>query len=122
MQGMTCHLFRLERALYGHTHTHSGVFRQRYCHKQCLKAGFELLSENWPGVYWNPDSKLMLDVYVDDMKLAGPTHEMEKAWIDLQGDKNIGGITLENPKGDTQDTMTFLGYESKHSTEIFVHM
>ncbi len=59
----------------------------------------------------------MLDFYVDDLKLAGPTHEMDKAWKDPQGDKSDGGITLEKPEGDTQGTMTFWGCESKHSTE-----
>ena len=49
----------------------------------------------------------MLVVYVDDMKLSGPEHEIASAWKDLSAN-----INLEVPKGDTEDTITFLGCES----------
>ena len=49
----------------------------------------------------------MLVVYVDDMKMAGPEHEMAKAWDDI-GKR----VNLEVPKGDTEEKITFLGCES----------
>ena len=55
-------------AFYGHKH--SGVFWQRFCDKQVTEAGFEPLGESWPCVYFHPVTKMLLIVYVDDMKLA----------------------------------------------------
>ena len=111
MKGMRCPVFKLERALYGHKH--SGAYWQKFCHTQCLKAGFDLISENWPGVYYNKSNHLLLIVYVDDMKMAGPTEAMEEAWRALGQN-----ITLEKPKGDCGDSMTFLGCEAIHRTEV----
>ena len=111
MKGMKCPVFKLEKALYGHKN--SGYYWQEFCDKRVRKAGFEPISKsNWPGVYFNKKSKLMLVVSVDDIKMSGPEHEMEKAWNDLSSN-NAGGIKLEVPKGDTQETITFLGCESK---------
>ena len=85
---------RLEKALYGHKH--SGVFCQHFCNKQVTEAGFEPLGESWPCAYFHPVTKMLLIVYVDDMKLAGPTEHMAATW------KALGkNIKLEVPKGDT---------------------
>ena len=71
MYKMRCPVVRLERALYDHRH--SGVYWQRYCYTQCLKAGFEPISvDNWPGVYFDKTHGLLPIVYVDDMKMSGP--------------------------------------------------
>ena len=66
MHSMKCPVVRLEKALYGDKH--SGVYWQEYCHKQCEAAGFFNVSTNWPGVYFNDTTKMLLVVYVDDMK------------------------------------------------------
>ena len=82
---------------------------KRYCDKQCRKAGFEPVSENWPSVYWDKDRELLLVVYVDDMKLSGPEHELADAWKRLEGSGD-GGIKLDKPKGDVDKNIhTFLG-------------
>ena len=95
MHKMRCPVVKLEKALYGHKN--SGFYWQEFCDEQVRKAGFEPISKsNWPGVYFNKKSLLMLVVYVDDMKMAGPEHEMAKAWDDI-GKR----INLEVPKGDT---------------------
>ena len=111
MRQMKCPVFRLRKALYGHKH--SGVYWQRHCHTLAKEAGFMPLSTaSWPCVYWNDQSKLLLIIYVDDMKLSGPAKNMEKAWKDI-GRK----ITLEPQKGDDikekdgQMKLTFLGCE-----------
>ena len=75
---MKCPVVRLELALYGHKH--SGNFWEEHCHDRCLDAGFTAVGEEWPGVYWDDDNKLLLIVYVDDMKLSGPAHEHAAAW------------------------------------------
>ena len=84
---------KLEKALYGHKH--SGVFWQRFCNKQVTEAGFEPLGESWPCAFFHPITKMLLIVYVDDMKLSGPKEHMAKTREDLG--KNI---KLEVPKGD----------------------
>ena len=48
---------------------------------------------------------MLLVVYVDDMKLAGPQEHMTSTWKALSA-----GIVLEKPKGDTDPSVhTFLG-------------
>ena len=109
MKSMRDPVARLGKALYGHKH--SGVYWQRYCRQQVEEAGFTQVSENWPCIFYNYKTNMLLIVYVDDMKLAGPKHLMEQTWKDL-GRK----IKLETPKGDSQEEsedgssqMTFLG-------------
>ena len=106
-------MVRLERALYGHKH--SGVYWQRYCHEQCINAGFRTVSENWPSVYFNDATGMLLVVYDDDMKLSGPANKMKGAWEKL-GRK----IKLEVPKGDEADSdeHTFLGCRHKRVKKI----
>ena len=102
MYKMQCPVFRLDKAIYGHKN--SGAFWQKYCNEKCLAAGFKLISDNWPCAYRNEKTQQFLIVYVDDMKLAGPLSEMESTWILLSR-----GITLEEPKGNKDKVMTFLG-------------
>ena len=67
-----------------------------------------MISDNWPCVYWNETTQQFLIVYVDDMKLAGTLSEMEPTWALLSR-----GITLEEPKGNKDKVMTFLGCEHR---------
>ena len=39
---------------------------------------------NWKSVFWHGQLRLLLVVYVDDFKMAGPTENMSKGW-DLIG-------------------------------------
>ena len=86
MKKMRCPAVRLKKALYGHKN--SGVYWQRYCEKQCIAAGFSPISENWPSVYYDKKNDLLLVVYVDDMKMAGPEHAMAEAWERLGKELN----------------------------------
>ena len=56
-------------------------------------------------MYWDPNKRLLLIVYVDDMKLAGPAEHLEDGW------KRVGKyLGLEVPKGDEDpNECTFLG-------------
>ena len=73
MHKMRCLVLLLEKALYGHKH--AGVYWQKFCTEQCLKAGLVPFSDNWPCTYWNEEYKMFLIVYGDDMKLRGPARE-----------------------------------------------
>ena len=116
MHKMRCPVFRLKKALYGHKN--SGAFWQRFCNEKCLKADFRPISDNWPCAYWNDATQQFLIVYVDDMKLAGPSHLMAQAWAAL-GE----GISLECPKGNDETEkhkkMTFLGCEHRSVEEVY---
>jgi len=103
MHKMRCPVVRLEKALYGHKN--SGVYWSDYCKEQVAKADFiPWPSENFPSVYWHPEHRLMLIIYVDDMLLSGPKNHMAEAWSKL-GEN----IKLAVPPGDKEDVYTFLG-------------
>jgi hypothetical protein len=92
MYKMKCPVFKLEKALYGHPN--SGRFWLDHCDREVARAGFTPVSECWPCVYFEFKENLLLIVYVDDMKISGPTPAMAKAW------ERLGeNLTLEPPKG-----------------------
>ena len=39
-----------------------------------------LVVTNGPSLYFHPDLKLLLVIYVDDLKMAGPTANLPKGW------------------------------------------
>ena len=42
---------------------------------------FELVFPSaWPSVFWHPHLRLLLAVYVDDFKMAGPKDNLAKGW------------------------------------------
>ena len=53
----------LRKALYGHPN--AGTFWEQHC------------DEEWPSVYIHEKLQLVLVVYVDDFKMAGPCPRME---------------------------------------------
>lgn len=61
------------------------------------------ISDNWPCVYWNDEYGLLLIVYVDGMKIAGPRIHMQAAWAAL-GES----IVLEEPQSNEEGKHTFL--------------
>ena len=70
---------QLVLALYGHLD--SGGLWQRHCEQQLFAVGFVTVHpECWPSMFWHPELKLLLGVYVDDFKMAGPKDNMEKGW------------------------------------------
>ena len=69
---------RLVKALYGHPD--SGTFWEQRC-DSCVKAvGFRAVGPEWPSVYIHDAMRLLLVIYVDDFKLAGPTDNLKAGW------------------------------------------
>ena len=68
---------RMDRALYGHPD--AGALWERYCHKVLMELGFKPI-QNWGTCYVHPRKDLYLTVYVDDMQMAGPEHEVKAMW------------------------------------------
>ena len=58
----------LEPSLYGHPLL--GVFWERHCHQKLREAGFVSIP-SWECLFFHPEYKTILSVYVDDFKIAG---------------------------------------------------
>ena len=67
----------LRLALYGHPD--AGGFWEKHCEKAVTAVGFDFLPD-WPSVFFHKELRLMLVIYVDDFKLAGPKISMERGW------------------------------------------
>ena len=85
----------LKLALYGHPD--SGKIWERHCETELRKVGFEaVLTDIWKSVFYHPTKKLLLVVYVDVFKLAGPKQNIKEGWglissvIDMDSPAAIG--------------------------------
>ena len=65
-------------AIYGHPD--AGTSWEVYCDEAVKKQGFEPMGENWPSVYFHKKLKLLLVIYVDDLKMARPTQNLKEGW------------------------------------------
>ena len=74
-EGLVDPVCPLRLALYGHPD--AGGFWERHCEKAVSEVGFTFLPD-WPSVFFHKDLKLMLVIYVDDFKLAGPRESLAK--------------------------------------------
>ena len=68
---------KLRLALYGHPLA-GCCWEQKWTH-EVRKVGFELVPDR-ESVYFHPRLRLMLSVYVDDFKLAGPRSALATGW------------------------------------------
>ena len=87
-EGLVDPVCPLMLALYGHPD--AGGFWERRCEKAVSEVGF---TPDWPSVFFHKDLKLMLVIYVDDFKLAGPRESQAKGWELLKT-----RIKLEEPR------------------------
>ena len=71
----------LKRALYGHPD--AGSCWEVYAEEKIKSIGFETIP-NWPGLFFRKESKVMLSVYVDDLKAAGPKEGVDAMWKELR--------------------------------------
>ena len=93
-------------ALYGHPD--SGGYWERHCEEHVVSVGFRPIGDAWRLVYWHDKLKLLLIIYVDDFKMAGPKQTLAKGWELLRKHPDKGtGIKLEEPK----PASLFLGCE-----------
>ena len=96
-KGMKDPVVPLKLALYGHPD--SGGIWERHCETELKKVGLEaeaVLTDIWKSVFYHPTKKLLLVVYVDDFKLAGPKQNIKEGWglissvIDMDSPEAIG--------------------------------
>lgn len=74
---------RLDKALHGYPD--SGTMWEKHCDTQVRTVNFHPIDEEWPSMYFHPELKLLLVIYVDDLKLAGPEKNLAKGWELLRG-------------------------------------
>ena len=85
---------RLRKALYGHPD--SGTMWEQHCDKAVKEVGFVAVGPEWPSTYYHKEMELLLVVYVDDLKMAGPITNMKKGWdmlrsrLDLEPETELG--------------------------------
>ena len=75
-------------ALYGHPD--SVTMWEVKCDDDVKSVGFVALGAEWPSVYFHQELNLLLVIYVDDFKMAGPEANMDKGWALLRTKLNIG--------------------------------
>ena len=94
-KGMTTPMVQLKLALYGHPC--SGAYWEERCENKVKKEGFRKLSEGgeWRSCYYHDKLKVLLAIYVDDFKMAGPEEACAAAWKLLQ--EGEGGIIMDEP-------------------------
>ena len=80
----------LEKNLYGHPL--AGLLWERQFEKVLLQHGWDKVP-NWECLFVNRARGLFLSVYVDDIKLAGKTENIEPTWKILMEDVDLGEPT-----------------------------
>ena len=82
-------------ALYGHPDS-GGIWEKHFEDRIATKGWVPVLKEIWKSLFFNPSLNLLLVVYVDDLKMAGPTENMKKGWqsissvIDIDDPESYG--------------------------------
>lgn len=88
-------------ALYGHPD--SGGIWERYFEENIGKNGWTpVLKEIWRHVFYHRNLHLLLVVYVDGLKMAGPKENLSKGWrsiaevIDIDTPEPFGSFLVAN--------------------------
>ena len=68
---------KLMKALYGHPD--SGGLWEKHCDAHLQSIGFKEIA-SWRSVYFHDELRVLLVVYVDDFKMAGPKKGLCEAW------------------------------------------
>ena len=94
---------------------------EKHCDQAVKRLGFVPIGPNWPSMYYYSKLNLLLVVYVDDLKLAGPEANLVKGWtmlrslLNIEPETDLGmylGCTLKKGENRLKDgtcvsTMTY---------------
>ena len=75
------------------------------------KVGFKPLGVEWPSLYFHPDLKLLLVIYVGDLKMAGPKEHLSKRMEDVAPGTSLG-------RRDCIGFVSWVSYISKGEAEL----
>ena len=107
--GLRRPMCRLRKALYGHPD--SGTMWEKHCDTEVKGLEFDPVGPEWPGMYYHKKLQLLLVIYVDDLKMAGPTQNLKKGWDMLRSKLRI---EPETELGLYLECMTKKGEASLH--------
>ena len=82
----------LRKALYGHPN--AGSYWEQECADRLCTIGWAPAGPEWSSVFWNATYRMLLVVYVDDFKMAGPKESHKRAWEEINQ-----RITMSSPEG-----------------------
>ena len=89
-------------ALYGHPD--SGGIWENHCASQLEGNGWvQVLPEIWQRIFYHPDLELLLVIYVDDFKMAGPQGNLKKGWANIS---SVIDMDPPRPSDGTLDATT----------------
>jgi hypothetical protein len=88
-------------------HPDSTTWLDDKMNESVAKSGFQSLGAEWPSTVARAELKLLLTVYVDDFKLAGPSGNLSRGWDLLKKRLDIGEATSTR-LGCDQKEQTFL--------------
>ena len=77
-RGLKRPMCRVNKALYGHPD--SGTMWEQHCDESVRALEFKPVGPEWPSMYYHEKLDLLLVIYVDDLKLAGPKENLKKGW------------------------------------------
>ena len=80
----------MKKALYGHPD--SGTVWERHCEKMLGEVGF-MPAKSWNSCFWNEKLKLLVTVYVDDLKMSGPSEALDAGWNLIRSKIAIGDVS-----------------------------
>ena len=80
----------MELNLYGHPNAQDHWWH--HLHQVVVGLGFESAGEGWTSVYFHRGYKTMLIVYVDDLKLSGPSAVLPEVWEILRKHVRLGKV------------------------------
>jgi hypothetical protein len=79
-------------SLYGHPD--AGTFWEDKSHSKILSVGFK--TTGWESLFWHPELRCLLMVYVGDFRMSGPKANLPKVWARRRSGANA--LTLDEPK------------------------
>jgi hypothetical protein len=85
---LKCPVVLMLSALYGHPDSVSDW--QDHCTEKVGLVGFDGFGSEWPSVFYHKGLRLLLTIYVDDFKLAGPEENIAMGWELLRQHIDIG--------------------------------
>ena len=87
-------MVRLVKELYGHPD--AGTMWEQHCHEKLVAIGWRPVGGEWPSLYFHDQYKLLLAVYVDDLKMSGPKENLAKGWAEI---RKVLDLEEEQPLG-----------------------
>ena len=76
-------------ALYGHPDS-GGIWEQHLNANLAKKGWRQILPEMWQSIFRHDELDLILVVYVDDFKMAGPKKNLAKGWAGIRSVVDLG--------------------------------